>query len=128
MKRNRRPPLAVVGLGKLGLPWACILASKGYPVVGIDTDAQAVERVNRGVYEGPEPRVAELLADNCARLSASTNFAALAETEMAFVVVPTPSGVNGRFSLAHVQSAIEAIARAVQAHGKREYLIVLVST
>src|SRR5262245_51052055 len=52
--------VCVVGLGKLGLPWACILASKGITVVGIDAAPQVVQMVNRAAYSGFEPDVARL--------------------------------------------------------------------
>ena len=35
--------LAVVGLGKLGSPIVGVLASKGYEVIGIDTNPQFVK-------------------------------------------------------------------------------------
>lgn len=41
--------VSVVGLGKVGLPLAVQIASKGIATVGVDMDPLVVENVNRGV-------------------------------------------------------------------------------
>ena len=48
-------PVAVVGLGWMGLPTACLLGNIGAKVVGSDTNARIVESVNRGISPLPEP-------------------------------------------------------------------------
>lgn len=54
--------IAVWGLGKMGLPLACIFADKGFPVTGIDIDKKRVLQVNAGENPLPEePGLNELL-------------------------------------------------------------------
>jgi UDPglucose 6-dehydrogenase len=120
--------VAVVGLGKLGLPLACLLAVRGCRVAGIDCQAQVVEGVNQGRYTGPEPLVADLLSMAAGRLTAYTDFAPICETEAAFVVVPTPSDADDRFSLEHVLPVVRRIAQEASLACKGTYIIVLVST
>src|SRR5436190_127863 len=52
--------VAVVGLGKLGAPLAAVLASKGYDVLGVDVNSEAVQLVN----EGREPVSGRRVGEN----------------------------------------------------------------
>lgn len=45
--------VAVVGLGKIGLPLAVQLAAQGTPVIGCDINAQTVDLVNSGITPFP---------------------------------------------------------------------------
>ncbi|MHA1860234.1 MAG: 3-hydroxyacyl-CoA dehydrogenase NAD-binding domain-containing protein, partial [Candidatus Asgardarchaeia archaeon] len=45
--------VAVVGLGKAGLPLAAVIADSGIEVVGVDLDENKVKMINRG--ENPIP-------------------------------------------------------------------------
>ncbi len=128
MKLSSFDRVAVVGLGKLGLPWACTLASKGIEVVGIDTSPDAVQTVNRAAYCGHEPDVAQLLRQHRQHIRATGDFRAVAETNAAFVIVPTPSDTGQRFSLCHVLPAVETITQVISRECTDEYVIVLVST
>ena len=40
--------VAVIGLGYVGLPLAKVFAEAGFQVIGVDTDRQKVDKVNRG--------------------------------------------------------------------------------
>ena len=84
--------IAVVALGKIGLPLAVQFAERGHQVVGADVAASVVEQVNRG--EAPFPgefQLAEKLSAVVAagRLRATTDTTqAVAEAEAVVVVVP----------------------------------------
>lgn len=48
--------LAVIGAGRIGLPWAAVLATEGdYSVTCVDIDDQRVEDINNGVSPFKEP-------------------------------------------------------------------------
>ena len=47
--------VAVVGLVKLGLPWACVMASKGIRVVGIDVNPAIVESIGKARFDNLAP-------------------------------------------------------------------------
>ena len=49
--------VAVIGLGYVGLPVACMLADVGFHVTGVDLKLDRVERINHGEspIEGKEP-------------------------------------------------------------------------
>lgn len=70
--------VAVVALGKIGLPLAVQFAEAGHEVVGVDVNASVVETVNRGVEPFPgEAHLAEKLAQlvPAGRLRATTDYA-----------------------------------------------------
>jgi UDP-N-acetyl-D-glucosamine dehydrogenase len=84
--------VAVVALGKIGLPLAVQFAEAGHEVVGVDVNASVVETVNRGVEPFPgEAHLAEKLAQlvPAGRLRATTDYAeAIPGAEAVVLVVP----------------------------------------
>ena len=55
--------IAVIALGKIGLPLAVQFADMGYEVIGVDVNAQTVATVNEGKEPFPgEAHLAEKLA------------------------------------------------------------------
>ncbi len=120
--------ISVIGLGKLGAPLAAVLAYKGHRVIGVDLNAEFVQRINDGKAPVYEPGLEELIAESRPRLSATTDsHAAVASTEITFILVPTPSDGEGAFMLRHVLQCVEAIAQALR-EKKSFHLVVLTST
>ena len=88
--------LSVVGLGKLGAPMAACLAAKGFPVIGVDVDAQKVNALNNAQAPIFEPGLPELLQVAKTRLKATQDIlTAVLNSEVTFVIVPTPSEPDG---------------------------------
>src|SRR5690349_7568724 len=120
--------ISIVGLGKLGAPMAAVLAHKGHTVIGVDVNAGYVTAINEGRAPVSEPGLEEMIAANRARLSATGNYEeAVAATDVTFIMVPTPSDEDGRFSLRFVLSAAEAIGAALRKKPDW-HLVVLSST
>ena len=70
--------IAVVGLGKIGLPLAAQFAHKGHDVIGIDINADTVATINAGLEPFPgEAHLGEYLARLVpeGRLRATTDYA-----------------------------------------------------
>ena len=84
--------IAVVALGKIGLPLAAQFARAGHEVVGVDVDADLVATVNRAEEPFPgEAHLAEALAElvPAGRLRATTDYAeAIPGADAVVVVVP----------------------------------------
>jgi UDPglucose 6-dehydrogenase len=119
--------ISVIGLGKLGAPLAAVLASKGFRVTGTDLNPAFVEAVNAGKAPIDEPRVQELIDENRARLRATSDTAAaVAETDVTFVIVPTPSDDAGRFSNRFVLDAMEAVGTGLRR--KTGYHVVVITS
>src|SRR5690349_11490709 len=96
--------VSIVGLGKLGACMAAAIASRGVKTVGVDINAAAVEKVQRKLAPVFEPGLAEMIASCDGMLGATTDLeSAIRNTQMTFVVVPTPSNDHGAFSLEYVR-------------------------
>ena len=125
------PPSAVsvVGLGKLGLPLAACLSAAGFRTIGVDVIARNVAEINAGRSPIVEPGLAELVrAHGGLALRATTNIReAIAETDVTFIIVPTPSDETGGFSNALLREAIGQIGAAL-ADGRRGAHLVVVSS
>ena len=84
--------IAVVALGKIGLPLAVQFASKGHEVIGVDISKRRVEQVNEAKEPFPgEAGLQELLSEavSSGRLRATTDYAeAIPEAEAVILVVP----------------------------------------
>ena len=119
--------ISVVGLGKLGAPMLAVLASRGYDVVGIDTNPELVDKITNHIAPVEEPHLQELLTQNKSRISATTNWStAVGETQITTIIVPTPSGADGAFRNDYVLSAIDEIGRVLAK--KPDYHLVVVSS
>jgi UDPglucose 6-dehydrogenase len=120
--------IAVIGLGKLGGSMAGCLASRGFNVIGVDVSQKTVDAVNAGRAPAEETGLTELIEKNKARIRATLSHEdAILNTELSFVIVPTPSDARGAFSLQYAAYAFEAIGKAL-ARRERYHTVVLTST
>jgi len=84
--------IAVIALGKIGLPLAVQFASKGHDVVGVDVSQRTVDLVNEGIEPFPgeaelQERLSELVP--AGRLRATTDYAdAVPGADAVVLVVP----------------------------------------
>ena len=84
--------IAVVALGKIGLPLAVQFADSGHEVIGVDVNAKAVETINAGREPFPgeahlQDKLAELVP--AGRLRATTDYAeAIPGADAVVLVVP----------------------------------------
>ena len=123
-----RPRLCVVGLGKLGSPLAAILARKGFDVIGVDAQEKHVRAVNDGKAPVEEPILQDYITAARHRLRATMDYrAAVENSDITFVVVPTPSESDGAFSNRFVLAAIAEIGRALR-NRSDFHLVVITST
>jgi UDPglucose 6-dehydrogenase len=119
---------SIVGLGKLGASMAAAIASRGHDVIGVDVVHQSVEKLNNGVAPIQETGLQDLIAANRERLRATTNHEeAIANSDVTFVIVPTPSDERGAFTLQYAQWAFKEIGKAL-AKKDGYHLVVLTST
>ncbi len=91
---NKTVKIAVVGLGYVGLPVACMFADAGFRVVGLRRSQEKVAMINRGEcpIEGKEPGLAELVAGvvKMGSLRATTDYRAVADAQVILIAVETP--------------------------------------
>lgn len=107
--------LSVIGIGKLGLPLAAYYAHKGYKVIGVDVNPAIIRAVNEGRPPIYEPGLDELMKGSHGRLSATDDYkSAIANSEITFITVPTPSEEHGGFSTKYVEVAAKNIAEVLK--------------
>ncbi len=120
--------LSIIGLGKLGAPMAAVMAHKGNTVVGVDINPAYVQAIQQGLPPVNEPQLAEMIHANRERLTATLDYeAAILATDVTFIIVPTPSGIDGKFSVKFVLQAAEKIGAALR-RKDAWHLVVLSST
>ncbi len=122
--------ISIFGLGYVGSVTAACFASKGFKVVGIDSNPQKVEALNAGRSPIVEPGLDELVmtAHKAGLLRATTDaMAAAAETDISFISVGTPSQRNGKLDLSHIAGVCEDIGRAIRSK-KTHHTVVVRST
>ena len=101
-------------MGKLGAPIVAVFASKGYDVVGIDTNPIFVDKINNHTAPVKEPYLQELLTEHKAHISATMDWnKAVTETDITAIIVPTPSGTDGAFRNDYVLSVMDDVGRVL---------------
>ena len=89
---------------------------------------RAVDAINAGHAPVQETGLEHLIAANRARLRATMSHEeAIGESELTFVIVPTPSDERGAFSLQYAAFAFREIGKAL-AKKKDGHTVVLTST
>ncbi len=138
---TRRASISVIGLGYVGLPVAITFAEAGFQVTGIDRDSTRVAAINRRESYIPDVNSERLalvmqsrgeplragsarVPPGLGRLSATTSYDALAETDAAIICVPTPLSKTRDPDLSHILAATDEIARRLH----QDMLVVLEST
>lgn len=121
--------ISVVGLGKLGQCLAACFAARGFETMGVDIDEQVLDSINRGVATVIEPELQESIETAGRRLRATWNHGeAIRETDVTFILLPTPSSPDGNFSKKYVESALKSMAEALRNSNKKYHLFVINST
>jgi len=123
--RNKTARAGIVGLGYVGLPLAVELGHAGFEVVGLDVHEGKVAEINRGssyIQDVPTSQMAPLVASG--KLTATTDFAAVATLDTINICVPTPLRKTKDPDMSYIVSACEGIAK----HLKAGTLVILEST
>jgi UDPglucose 6-dehydrogenase len=120
--------VSIFGLGKLGASMAAGMASRGLNVIGVDISQASVDAVNRGEAPVEETGLGQMILENKIRIRATMDHVeAIQESDISFVIVPTPSDSRGAFELQYAKFAFKAIGEAL-AKKKSYHVVVLTST
>lgn len=122
---NKTATLGVVGLGYVGLPLAVEKAKAGFKTIGFDIQESKVEMVNRGenyIGDVVNEDLKELVESGL--LSATTDFAEVANADCVCICVPTPLDVHQQPDISYVKASAESIVPYMH----KDMLIVLEST
>jgi len=109
-----RKKVAVIGLGKIGLPLALQIASSGASVLGCDSNSDVVSVVNSGdaPFSG-EPGMERLRdAVNEHRLQATQDLAwAVSESDIIVIVVPLLVDLNGQPTFENIDDVTRRVGQ-----------------
>src|SRR6266550_2783415 len=120
--------VSVCGLGKLGACMAATFAARGFSVVGVDIDPEKIRKVNAGESPVDEPRLAETMKEGRERLRATDDPSETVATDASFFIPPSPSLPDGSFSTEYLLKAMQPVAKAIRAAGKKGHIFVCSST
>ena len=119
--------LSVFGLGKLGCTMLACFASKGWQVIGMDVNQLSVDTVNKGESPIYEPGVNELISKYKDNISATSDTEyAVRNSDVSFVIVPTPSTLDGTFSTDFVETVAAEIGSILRS--KDSYHTVVITS
>ena len=121
-----KPAISVIGLGYVGAVSCGCLVGLGHRVVGVDIDAGRVAAIGAGRTPIHEAGLGDLLAEGVADglLSATADLAAaVAETDVTFVSVGTPTAADGGCDTSAIAATADGIGRALR--GKDGFHIVV---
>ena len=120
--------LSVIGLGRLGLPLAACLAQVGYQVIGVEINPSVREAAGKGRSTFYEPGLNELMSKTKNRFSATDNLkAAVKNSEITFIVLPTPLEKDKGFLTSHIEEVATEIAEVIKSKVSF-HLVVITST
>ena len=120
--------LSVFGLGKLGCTMLACFASKGWQVIGMDINKLTVDTVNKGESPIYEPGVNGLISKYKDSISATSDMEyAVMNSDVSFVIVPTPSTKDGTFSTDFVEAVAAEIGSILRTKDSY-HMVVITST
>lgn len=123
----RNIKLSVIGLGKLGLPLAALLGANGNSVRGYDKDDDLRELLRNKKFYSSEPDLMEILKKSDGNLIVVDSIAeAISDSQIIFIIVPTPSLESGHFSNEYILEVIKEIGLVIKNGNK--VVIDIVST
>jgi UDP-N-acetyl-D-glucosamine dehydrogenase len=122
---SKKANIAVIGLGYVGLPLAISFAHKGFHVVGIDTNAERVERIKNlksYIADVSNKEIGTVIRKGY--FTASTDFALLSRADAIIICVPTPLKRRYTPDVSFMVSAVKSVAKFL----KKGTLVILEST
>jgi nucleotide sugar dehydrogenase len=109
--------VAVVGLGWMGLPTACLYAEAGAKVIGVDMNPKIVERISRGEPTIDEPGLTVMLkkAIRSGRFTVTTNSEeAASNSDILFIIVPTMIDKQKHADYSSVEDACARVGKNIR--------------
>jgi UDPglucose 6-dehydrogenase len=120
--------ISIFGLGKVGCSLLACLAAKGWPTIGVDIDESTITRLKNGISPIYEPRIQDLLAENNERIFVTHDYEyAILNSDISFIILPTPSLEDGSFTLEILLSALKRISGILKSK-EQFHLLVITST
>ena len=121
--------ISLIGLGKLGLPLLSTFAYNGQKIIGIDVDQNKISILKKNELPFYETNLKEYLIGGRENIEYSFSFKEVVDaTDVAIILVNTPSDENGEFSNRYIYSALDDICNALNNSNKKDFLFIISST
>lgn len=120
--------ISIIGTGYVGTVTGTCFAQHGNDVICVDVDARRVESMNLGVPPIYEEGLEELLKAHAGKnLRATLDYDdAIANSDISFICVPTPTDESGKIDLRFVREASRSIGQRLK--DKHSYHVVVVKS
>ena len=122
---EKNASIGVIGLGYVGLPLIIEFCLKGFHGVGFEVDEHKAGEINAGrsyIVDVPAENVEKCVAEG--KLSATTDFSRLSDSDAVIICVPTPLRKTKDPDMSYIIAAGEEI----QKYMRRGQLMILEST
>ena len=101
--------IGVVGVGRLGICFALLLERAGYPVLASDIRTNYVAALNQRKIQTNEPGVADMLAQSQNLFATTDTREVIAQSDIIYVMVATPSLADGSYDVSAVQRVVDDV-------------------
>lgn len=111
MQLSTDTPIAVIGLGYVGLPLAVEFGKK-FPTTGFDINGERIAQLSRGIDSTLEVSATEMAAAN--RLRFSSSIEDIRDATVYVVTVPTPVDSHRQPDLTPLRRASETVGKVIK--------------
>ena len=116
--------VAIIGLGYVGLPLACLCAKKGYKVIGLEKNPEIIEKTNKGISHIMDEKLERDVKACKGKIMATNDAKKIGQAEFVVVCVPTPVDKRHMPDLAYVKNASTDISQNM----KKGQVVIIEST
>ncbi|MDB4042765.1 UDP-glucose/GDP-mannose dehydrogenase family protein [Gammaproteobacteria bacterium] len=118
--------ISVIGCGYVGLVTGACFAEIGHNVICLDNNRKKINLISKGILPFYESGLKELIVKNKknTRISFTSSFKKLSQSEIIFICVDTPFGKSGNPNLKNFNQVRDSLLKSI----KRDVLIVTKST
>jgi UDPglucose 6-dehydrogenase len=121
--------ISIIGLGKLGLPLLTTFAKNNQKVIGYDVDVQKINSLKNKEIPFYEPNLEEFFIKYYDNIEVGNDTENLVlNSNVAIILVNTPSDGNGEFSNDYVFKAIELVSKSLKNSKSSDFLFIISST
>jgi len=123
--QEKKSIIAVIGLGRVGLPLSSVLANSGFNVIGIDVNEEKLESIKNAICPFYDPHLQENLEKSINTNKFSVDKSILnKKVDVIILTVGTPASMEGSVDYSQLYAAINEVC-SIDISGK---LIILRST
>lgn len=110
--------IGLIGAGRLGICLALLMENAGYDVLVSDIREDYVEDLNKKIIQTAEPHVAEHLKESTSIEATTDNKKVIAECDIIFTLVATPSSPDGSYDVSSVWNVVRDFQEYPDVEGK----------